>query len=226
LNMNTTEIAKAYDAVVDAYASVRSPTVGVSHVDRLCDRLPEGSSVLDVGCGTGIPLASHLVDRGFRIHGLDISPRMLEKARESIPGASFELADILSWTATRPYDGILAWDTLFHLPPREHLPALTNLHHALVPGGTALLTFGGSKGEIRSTMLGREFYYSSLSPEEYTEALERIGFDVVSLERDQPGEEHIVIFAERRANEALTARKRFLGSESGPRPTRTNLKQH
>jgi hypothetical protein len=60
------------------------------------------------------------------------------------------------------------------------------------------MTFGGAKGEIRSSMLGREFYYSSLSTEEYAEALNRIGFDIVFLERDQPGQDHIALMASRK----------------------------
>jgi SAM-dependent methyltransferase len=196
-NMNTHDIADAYDAITEWYAQVRSPTMGLLYVDRLCERLPDGASVLDVGCGMGLPLTRHLVDRGFRVHGLDISPRMIEKAKQNVPEAHFEVADIVSWTSARTFDGVLAWDCLFHLQPQEHVPALQTLHDALVPGGTGLFTVGGKEGEICSTMSGREFYHSSLSAEAYTDALRAIGFNVLAFERDQPGEEHVVIFVER-----------------------------
>lgn len=193
--MNTQEIAKAYDAVADSYAEVRSQTIGVSYVDRLCKRLPAAGLVLDLGCGTGLPLSRRLVERGFQIHGLDASPRMIEHARYNVPQGTFEIGDIASWTPTRTFDGILAWDSLFHLEPPNHVPVLRTLHADLRSGGVILFTAGGREGEIRSSMLGREFYYSSLSTKDYSDVLLRIGFTVLSLEKDPPGEEHIVVIA-------------------------------
>ncbi len=195
--MNTQEIADAYDAVVEAYLEARSPVLGLPYVDKLCEQLPDGGLVLDVGCGTGVPLARHIVGRGFGLHGIDISPRMIEAASQRVPTASFEIADILSWSSDQTYDGILAWDSLFHLKPQDHATALKVLHDALRPGGFALFSFGGKSGEIRSSMLGREFYYSSLSTQEYTDVLHDVGFDVISLDRNQPVEDHIVILAQR-----------------------------
>lgn len=196
--MDTSEIARAYDAIVEAYAEVRSLTVGLSYVDILCDRLPEGARILDVGCGTGIPLTGRLVDRGFQVHGIDISSRMIERARRNVARADFEVADVLSWTPGGSFEGVLAWDSLFHLQPRMHLPVIKKFYAALEPGGVILFTVGGKQGEIRSSMLGHEFYYSSLSGEAYAEALQAIGFEVVVLEMDQPGEDHVVIMADKK----------------------------
>ena len=52
----------------------------------LIERLPPGSRVLDVGCGTGIPTARQLADAGHRVTGVDISDGMLALARRDVPG--------------------------------------------------------------------------------------------------------------------------------------------
>jgi len=195
--MNIQEIAEAYNAVAKCYGEVRSATIGLPYLDNLCDLLPEDSSILDVGCGTGVPLTQDLVDRGFRVHGIDISPHMIKLAIQNVPDASFELADIVSWTAGRTFNGILAWDSLFHLKTEDQVTTIRKIHDALTPNGVALLTFGGKMGEILSSMLGRKFYYNSLSTEEYTEVIDSIGFNVISIESDQPGEQHIVITAQK-----------------------------
>lgn len=58
------------------------------HVRKIADRLAiaEGSSVLDVACGTGDWLAE-LERRGTRISGVDISARAVEIARRHLPHA-------------------------------------------------------------------------------------------------------------------------------------------
>ena len=64
--------------------------------------------ILDVGCGPG--RHSHeLARRGFRVHGIDISPRFIELARAGAPaGASFEVADARTWRTDEPYDVVLS----------------------------------------------------------------------------------------------------------------------
>ena len=124
---------------------------------------------------------------------------MLELAKQNVPSATLELADIVTWTTIQSFDGIIAWDSLFHLPPQDQVPVLEKLFNALKPNGAALVTFGGRAGEIRSTMLGREFYYGSLATDQYTDALNRIGFETILMSRDKTADGRIALLLKKAA---------------------------
>src|SRR5262245_66075362 len=48
--------------------------------------------------------------------GLDGSARMLELARRAVPGAVFRHGDIRTAEVGGPFDAIVAWDSVFHIP--------------------------------------------------------------------------------------------------------------
>jgi ubiquinone/menaquinone biosynthesis C-methylase UbiE len=62
-------------------------------VERISGLLPAGASVLDLGCGTGVPTAKILTESDHRVVGVDISEGMLRLAREQVPAATFAHAD-------------------------------------------------------------------------------------------------------------------------------------
>lgn len=82
--------------------TARSQRARFSTVDPL---LFPGCSILDVGCGVG-DLYGYLVDRGARFAylGVDLAPRMIERAREKYPAGCFEVDDILEWEARPRFD--------------------------------------------------------------------------------------------------------------------------
>ena len=79
-----------YDLIADWYASNRGTSnVGVPEVESLIASLPHGAAVLDVGCGTGIPLTRRLLAEGCEIVGVDSSPGMLERFQTNCPETPF-----------------------------------------------------------------------------------------------------------------------------------------
>jgi 2-polyprenyl-3-methyl-5-hydroxy-6-metoxy-1,4-benzoquinol methylase len=58
-----------------------------SYVDRFLALTVSGTPLLDVGCGAGTPIARYLLDRGYRLTGVDASPAMLRLARATCPEA-------------------------------------------------------------------------------------------------------------------------------------------
>lgn len=103
--------------------------------------LPGGGSILDLGCGPG--WTSLLLARaGFDVHGLDISERMVEIARERAGGdglsATFTVADMEQFALDkRDFDGALLFDALHHCPAYPEV--LRRAWEHLKPGGCLLL---------------------------------------------------------------------------------------
>lgn len=53
-------------------------------LDRFLDLIAGDNTVLDLGCGTGDPIADYLAGRGFRVTGIDASRAMLAIARRRV----------------------------------------------------------------------------------------------------------------------------------------------
>ena len=98
------------------------------------------SNVLDVGCGTGTPVASTVAQQGHHITGIDIAPSMIELSRKAVPSGTFEVANMLEYRPKEPINVILSIFSLFTLS-REDLEGSMSRKWAewLVPGGLLCL---------------------------------------------------------------------------------------
>jgi SAM-dependent methyltransferase len=95
-------------------------------------------SVLDLGCGPGATTA-RLVARfpDARVTGLDASVEFLARARRTVPGAAFTVADVTAPLPGGPHDVVYARFLLAHLP--DVAAALAGWGAALAPGGVVVL---------------------------------------------------------------------------------------
>ena len=157
-----------------------------SWLDRFLALLPSEPTVLDVGCGSGVPMARYLIEHRCRVTGIDASSAMIAMGAERFPEQEWRVADMRTLDLDRTLDGILAWDSFFHLPPddqRRMFPTFARLGAA----GTALLfTSGPSAGEQLGSYRGEPLYHASLDAEEYRELLRDNGFDVVAHVVEDP----------------------------------------
>jgi ubiquinone/menaquinone biosynthesis C-methylase UbiE len=95
--------------------------------------LESGAKVIDLGCGSGI-FTYLLSARGFKVAGLDISPKLLELARRKYPDLQFDEGDV----EALPYeagsvDGVLLSGLVHHLPDPSQCAA--EVARVLRPGG-------------------------------------------------------------------------------------------
>ncbi|MFF3784493.1 class I SAM-dependent methyltransferase [Streptomyces sp. NPDC001933] len=115
-------------------------------------RLPRRfDSALDVGSGSG-DLARLLASRAGAVHGIDVDPTILARARElTAPTApvTFSVGDALKEVPPGPYDVITCVATIHHMPFSD---ALTHFRQHLAPGGT-LVVVGLSRPQFRSDYL-------------------------------------------------------------------------
>ncbi len=200
-------VIEAYDRIASAWRSDRGRAAAVEIcrggiLARFLDPLPVGSCVIDVGCGCGEPLMAYLAARGLRVTGLDGSARMLDLARLAVPTAAFVLGDMRTANPGGPFDAVLAWDSVFHLPRCDHASMFTRFRSWLRPGGRLLLSLGGEGGDgdegFTSEMHGETFFYSGHEPLEALRLLEGAGFRVEHWEVDDSSSRgHIAVLAVR-----------------------------
>jgi ubiquinone/menaquinone biosynthesis C-methylase UbiE len=102
------------------------------------DRLPKGSKILDVGCGTG-HLAAELARRGYDTWGTDLSAGMVEYARTNYNQDRYQVGDIEKIPFPENFfDGIVCLGVVEYLANDD--AALSEMHRVLRPGGFAVIT--------------------------------------------------------------------------------------
>jgi 2-polyprenyl-3-methyl-5-hydroxy-6-metoxy-1,4-benzoquinol methylase len=99
----------------------------------------KGATVLDLGCGIGIT-SEMAVRRAARVVGVDLSPRLIAYAKESVNGASFQVGDIASVGLGATFDVVCLFDVVEHLPSTRWPELWANVHRHLAPDGRILVT--------------------------------------------------------------------------------------
>jgi cyclopropane fatty-acyl-phospholipid synthase-like methyltransferase len=186
-------IATPYDSIAGEFAAARASLRAdeVEYLSLLLERVAPGSVVLDLGCGTGHPIATHIAAQGHRIVGVDASASMLALARERLPAHRWIHGLIEQVAFDEQFDAVVCWDALFHVPRQHWSGILGRIHGWLRPGGRLMLSSGGvvqpGGTGFTDTMFGHEFFYDSLPPDVLLAELDRIGFDIVAAEMcEQP----------------------------------------
>ncbi|KJC60898.1 methyltransferase [Bradyrhizobium sp. LTSPM299] len=147
--------------------------------DRFIGRLGKGAEVLDLGCGSGQPVAQHMVERGLRVVGVDSSPTLISFCRDRLPGQEWIATDMRQLALGRSFDGILAWDSFFHLD-HDDQRRMFAIFAAHASAGTLLIfNTGPQHGEGIGEYRGDPLYHASLSPAEYQALIARFGFRVL-----------------------------------------------
>jgi ubiquinone/menaquinone biosynthesis C-methylase UbiE len=212
-------VSEGFDKVADEYLATRSEEdPEVKLLPDFMKRLPVGARVLDAGCGAGEPITRILSER-FKVTGVDISKRQIEKARETLPYCEFIWQDMSTLSFPDEYfDGIISYYAIPHIPREEHLALLQNFYRMIKPNGLALLCFGTADdpGTVIDNFFGVKMYWSSFDAETNTEMLKDVGFNIVWLKLifdDITDEQHIFVLTQKLQTEFLSEIKEQTAEE-------------
>jgi predicted TPR repeat methyltransferase len=147
-------------------------------LDRSLVHVRPGGTVLDLGCGMGEPIARYLIDRGFRVVGLDSSASMIALCRARFPDSEWLVADMCQLALGRRFDGILAWDSFFHLGMDDQRRMFRRFAAHAQRGAPLMFTSGPAEGETIGTWCEEPLYHASLGPADYERLLTTNGFEV------------------------------------------------
>jgi len=179
-------IARGYDRVADAYAALESaeaPWPRLERVRAFAAGLPQGSRILDVGCGNGLPATRELAF-GHEVIGVDISREQIARARANVPAATFICGDVREVDLPAgAFDAIVALYLIDNIAREDYPTLFRRLGDLLRPNGRLLLSAEpGEDAWQEYTWLGVPMFINTVPTDELVHLLEEAGLSVVSTE--------------------------------------------
>ncbi|MFI3309315.1 methyltransferase domain-containing protein [Ewingella allii] len=144
------------------------------------------ADILDIGCGSGKPIANYFVEQGHRVTGVDSSAAMIALCRQRFPAHHWQVADMRQLALGQKFDGILAWDSFFHLKRDDQRGMFALFEQHAKPNAALMFTSGPANGEAIGEFNGETLYHASLAPEEYRQLLADHGFSLVKNVVEDP----------------------------------------
>lgn len=195
------DIIGLYERHAAAWLRLRTPVASMEAgwLERFAAGLPTDAPVLDLGCGTGQPIAAWFARRGFPITGVDSSAAMLAQARGHLPEHAWLEGDMRTLALERRFAGILAWDSFFHLDHDDQRAMFGVFAAHAAPAAMLMFTSGPEHGEAIGEFEGEPLFHASLAPQEYRALLAMHDFDVLDFVPDDPAcGRHSIWLARRR----------------------------
>ncbi|HIV77682.1 MAG TPA: class I SAM-dependent methyltransferase [Candidatus Sphingomonas excrementigallinarum] len=184
----TTDTSEGWDAVAKTFMAVRSE-VGANIVRRWAmDAFPPSTAILDLGCGSGMPIARALVDEGFSVWGIDASSSLLAAYRAHFPDMPALCEPVQgSELFGRRFAGVVAIGLIFLLAEPDQDRLLEKVAKVLEPGGRFLFSAPHQRCEWRDSLTGR--VSRSLGASAYAERLQACGLVLADRLTDE-GQNH------------------------------------
>lgn len=182
----------AYDNITEWYlqwvTSQKSPRE--RYTRQLLEKLQPSPSILELGCGPGVPILKFLLDQGAKVVANDISTKQIEMAKARCPAAKLIAGDMTALTfEPESFDGAISFYTLFHLPRATLKDMLMKIHGWLRPGGVFVFNLATvDEEEIHGEMLGYGMFWSSYDVEGNRALLSEVGFELLQVEVLQAGD--------------------------------------
>jgi ubiquinone/menaquinone biosynthesis C-methylase UbiE len=155
-----------------------------SAIADLLSRLPPRSSILDLGCGTGVPAAQSLVAAGHHVTGIDVSARMVELAKGQVPEGEFFQADMMQARfGDASFDAVVAYFSLLMLPKSDVAIMLDRIYGWLRNDGLlslGMVNFDADAAPVE--FMGVQVRVTGYPPDGMADAILRSKLNLISLE--------------------------------------------
>jgi cyclopropane fatty-acyl-phospholipid synthase-like methyltransferase len=131
-----------YDGVAAEFAELRrGDGIGLNTLRDWAGKLRQGARVLDLGCGSGDPIAKELSKLGFSVAGIDASPTLIAEFHRQLPEALWACEAVEeSSLFGQKFDAILAVGLIFLLSEKAQRALFEKVGHALEVGGRFLFS--------------------------------------------------------------------------------------
>ena len=175
-------VERGYDRVAQEYARLEGEAEWprMRWLRKLLSRLEPGSSVLDLGCGSGDP-ADVEIAKHHNVTGVDISQMQVSLARQNVPSGNFIHGDAGSVEfPAASFNAVISFYTLEHIPREELQTILGRVYRWLRPAGYLLLsTEPGDIEGVIGEWLGVPMFFSCFDSDTVSALVNQAGFEIV-----------------------------------------------
>jgi 2-polyprenyl-3-methyl-5-hydroxy-6-metoxy-1,4-benzoquinol methylase len=166
----------------------RSTRIGAQTVRTWARQLAPGCSVLDLGCGSGVPITEVLIDERLCVYGVDASQSLVAAFKQRWPNTPVNCEAVEeSPFFGRRFDAVLAWGLLFLMSAASQRELIGRMSTALKPAGRLLFTSPEEAVTWNDAMTGRES--RSLGAAQYQQELAAAGLTLRG-QYDDEGKNH------------------------------------
>jgi len=163
-----------------------SPQCEIPWLERFLAQLPANGHILDIGCGSGEPIAGYFIRQGFTVTGVDGASAQIARCRERFPQQRWLVNDMRTLDLGTRFDGIIAWDSFFHLCQADQRKMFAVFLAHAADRAALMFTSGPDQGEAIGEFCGKPLFHASLSPTEYINLLHQHQFSVVEHRVEDP----------------------------------------
>jgi ubiquinone/menaquinone biosynthesis C-methylase UbiE len=212
------KLQRECEAKYDGYAPLYWEKYGlysnVTHrqfLEKLLSLLPAKSNVLDAACGAG-RYESFLLDKGYRVTGVDQSAGMLARAGQKFAQVRYVKMGVQQIAYRETFDGVICIDAMENIPPEDWPVVMANFYRALKPGGylyfTAETIENADEDEMRQAYeqakqaglpvvygerLDEEVYHYHPSNEQVRSWVRQSGFEIIEEANGEIWYYHILV---------------------------------
>ena len=140
------DLSNGYDSVSEEFLArrgngrTRSNEIGAKEVWGQ-KGLPRGNSVIDPGCGHGLPITAVLIDEALQVFAVNPAPSIVSAFQRNLPGTPITCESVLASSLFDPsFDGVLSIGLIFLLKAEEQHRLIRRFADLLVPVGRLLFT--------------------------------------------------------------------------------------
>ncbi|OCT52096.1 putative O-methyltransferase [Cladophialophora carrionii] len=181
-------VQASYDRIATTYLEWTSakPTARLEYLGKLLMQLQNASraTVLELGCGAGIPCTKLLAERCGHVIANDISESQIALAQSNVPGAQVHfIRDDMTNLALEAssLQAVVAFYSIIHLPREEQRTMMAQIWTWLSPGGFLVCNLGvrDDPGATREWLGSAKMYWSSFDAETNLQSLRSSGFTII-----------------------------------------------